>query len=136
MVLECTNISPAVCTFLDLKISIHRGKFLYKSYDKRNDFKFDIVRFPNLKGNIPSAPSYGVYTSQLVRFCDVHMNTKFFITDIKSMTEIFSNQGFSLKKLRDRYLNFCSKYLYRWSKFGNDMSVNDYVHKIFPNMKL
>ena len=35
MTLENTNISKAVHTFLDLRISIFRGKFRYCSYDKR-----------------------------------------------------------------------------------------------------
>ena len=40
-------------------------------YDKRDDFDFDIVNFPFLDGNIPRAPSYGVYISQLIRFARV-----------------------------------------------------------------
>ena len=68
MILKCTNISKAVCTFLDLRISVLRGQFLYMSFDMRNDFSFGIVKYPDLSGNIPLKPSYiyGVYTSQLV----------------------------------------------------------------------
>ena len=39
-----------------------------KSYDKRDDFDFDIENFPFLFGDVPRRPSYGVYISQLIRF--------------------------------------------------------------------
>ena len=35
-----------------------------KSYDKRDDFNFEIVNFPFLDGDVPHSPSYGVYTEQ------------------------------------------------------------------------
>jgi len=38
-----------------------------KLYDKRDDFTFPIVNFPFLCGNIPAAPAYAVYISQLAR---------------------------------------------------------------------
>ena len=37
-------------------------------YDKRDDFHFPIVNFSFLSSNIPSAPAYGVYVSQLIRY--------------------------------------------------------------------
>ena len=39
-----------------------------KTYDKRDDFNFEIVNSPFLDGNVPGSPSYGVYISQLIRF--------------------------------------------------------------------
>ena len=73
MILKCTNISKAkaVCTFLDLRISVFRGHWTIRnsdtSFDKHNDsndFSFYIVKYPDLSGNIPLIkPSYGVYTS-------------------------------------------------------------------------
>ena len=61
MVLKNTNISTCVSTFLDLRISVFRGKFRYVSYDKRNDFDFVISNYPHLNGNIPYSAAYGVY---------------------------------------------------------------------------
>ena len=42
-----------------------------KIYDKRDDFVFDIVNFPFLDEDIPTALSNGVYISQLIRFVRV-----------------------------------------------------------------
>ena len=35
-------------------------------YDKRRDFNFGIVQFPDLRGCIASKPAYGLEVSQLV----------------------------------------------------------------------
>ena len=121
-ILENTNISKATCTFLDLRISIFRGKFVYRSYDKRASFAFKICNYPNLHGNIPWKGSYGVFISQLVRYCDINLNVKCFLHDVKTMVKKFLQQGFIKNTLFHTYMNFCHKYFYRWSKFGVDLS--------------
>ena len=83
MKLESTNLSKCMITFLDLRISIFRSRFLYRFYDKRDDFDFAICNYPHLDGNVPLASSYGVFMSQLVRFCDINQQVKGFINDVK-----------------------------------------------------
>ena len=122
MVLESTNISKCVVTFLDLRISIFRGKFLYRSYDKREDFPFGICNYPNLYGNVPLASSYGVYMSQLVRFCEINQQVNSFIFDVNKMTKKFLKQGFVVEHLRKLFLKFSDKYMHKWSKYGVDIS--------------
>ena len=121
MHLKNTNVSKAVCTFLDLRISLFRGKFLYRSYDKRDNFNFEICNYPNLRGNIPWKGSYGVYVSQLIRFCDINLNVNDFVNNVKTMTWKFLQQGFLRQSLIFTYLKFCNTYGHRWSKFGADL---------------
>ena len=130
MTLESTNISKCVVTFLDLRISIFRGRYLYHSYDKREDFQFAICNYPHLNGNVPLASSYGVYLSQLVRFCDINQQSKSFASDVKKMTKKFLEQGFMLKHLRRQFLKFYDKYIHKWAKYGVDISRLQ--HLIFP----
>ena len=120
--LKNTNISVAKCTFLDLTLSKFRGKFLYKSYDKRNDFNFDVVKFPHLHGKIPRKPSYGVFTSQILRFCEVNGTIKNFFKDVQDMVKVFIKQGFDKIKLMGHYKSFCERYYYKWSKYGCDIT--------------
>ena len=122
MVLNCTNLSPNKSNFLDLTISIYRQKFMYYSWDKRREFKFQVINYPNLSGNIPSNQSYGTYTSQLIRFCDINMPYKYFVQDIQKLTEKFSEQGFLLKTLKDKMVQFRKKYFFKWAKFNKDIS--------------
>jgi hypothetical protein len=44
------------------------GQLGTKIYDKRDDFNFKIINFPNMCSNIPASPAYGVYISQLIRY--------------------------------------------------------------------
>ena len=68
MVLRNANISPNEVNYLDFNITICdiSGKYLYKSYDKRDDFNFKVMNYLNLSGNIPKKPCFGVFISYLV----------------------------------------------------------------------
>ena len=66
--LNKANASDTESSFLDLNLSIQNDTVSTKIYNKRDDFDFDIVKFPNLDGDVPRRPSYGVYISQLIRF--------------------------------------------------------------------
>ena len=61
------NYFDTEAPFLDL--SIANGIVSSKTYDKRDDFYFEIVNF-----TFPRSPSYGGYISQLIRFVKVCSN--------------------------------------------------------------
>ena len=65
-----------------------------------------MVNYPNLSGNIPSSQSYGVYTSQLTRFCDINMSYNHFVTDVQLLTNKFRMQDFQGSKLKDKLVKF------------------------------
>ena len=126
--LKNTNIKKFTCTFLDLTITIYRGKFNFRSFDKRQDFDFNVVKYPHLHGKIPRIPSYGVFMSQLLRFCEINMHAKDFKSDINELFNTFKNQGFNVIKLKGYFHKFCEKYLYKWAKFGCDIAKLNYSH--------
>jgi hypothetical protein len=56
-------------SYLDLHLKIDsEGQLRTKLYDKRDYFNFPIVYFPFICSNIPAAPAYGVYISQLIYY--------------------------------------------------------------------
>ena len=63
-----TTEAAASSAYLDCYLYIYNGKLTTRLYDKRDDFNFPIVNFPFLSSNITSAPAYGVYVSQLIRY--------------------------------------------------------------------
>ena len=71
LMLNKANSSDTEAPFLDLHLSISNGFVSSKIYDKRDDFDFDIVKFPFFDGDVPRSTSYGVYISQLIRFARV-----------------------------------------------------------------
>ena len=67
--LNKANTSDKETSFLDLNIRVIGNDIHTSVYDKRDDFGFPIVNFPCLSGDVRRLPSYGIYISQLVRFC-------------------------------------------------------------------
>ena len=73
LTLKRTTESDIKLSFLDVSISISHGKFVTEVYNKRHNFNFNIVNYPFMCSNIPTRPTYGVYSSQLIkinRICD------------------------------------------------------------------
>jgi hypothetical protein len=64
-----TTDTDRYASYLDLHLEIDsEGRLRTKLYDKRDDFNFLIVNFPFICSNIPAAPAYGVYISQMIRY--------------------------------------------------------------------
>ena len=64
-----TTEAISVASYLDLLfIRDNSNNITTKLDDKRDTFGFHIVNFPFMSSNIPSAPAYGVYASQLIRY--------------------------------------------------------------------
>ena len=55
------NTSDTEAPFLDLHLSVANGFVSSNIHDKRDDFDFDIVKFPFLDGDVPRRASYGAY---------------------------------------------------------------------------
>ena len=68
MQLNKENEDDKKATFLDLEEEITDNTIHVKTYDKRDAFKFEIVNYPDLSGNIPRKPAYGIYSSQIIRY--------------------------------------------------------------------
>ena len=80
-------------------IIFYNGKLTTRLYDKRDDFNFPIVNFPFLSSNIPSAPAYGVYASQLIRYARTCSNYQDFMERGKVLTTKLLSQGYQKTKL-------------------------------------
>ena len=77
--LKKENISNDAATFLDMEILIKDKKFLYNLYDKRDNFGFDIVRFPYKSSNIPSKTFYSTIGAETLRICHASSTSSSFL---------------------------------------------------------
>jgi hypothetical protein len=58
-----TTDTASSASFLDLYLEFDdSGQLSTKIYDKREDFNFKIINFPNMCSNIPASPAYDVYS--------------------------------------------------------------------------
>ena len=67
-------------SYLDLQLDVLNGEIVISLYDKRDDFPFKIVNFPDLSGNIPQDGSYGVFIAQTLRYAKACAKYTNFIT--------------------------------------------------------
>ena len=80
-------------TFLDIDIKISNGIFIYKLFDKRDDFPFFIVRMPDLSGNIPNHVFYGSIMSEFLRIARCTLQYEDFLKSAIALLKRMVNQG-------------------------------------------
>ena len=54
-------------SYLDLLMKINDGKVVTSLYDKRDGFNFKILKFPDLRGNVPSRRFYKTKAKRLLK---------------------------------------------------------------------
>ena len=92
--LSKANTSDTEAAFLDLHLSISNDVVSTKTFDKHDDFDFEIVNFPFLDCDVPRSTSYGVNISQLIRFARASSYITDFNTRNKLLTQIRLKQGY------------------------------------------
>ena len=102
-----TTDTAMSASYLELHLEIDSERWLrMKLYDKREDFNFPIVNFPFICSNIPAAPAYGEYSSQMLRYsraCDFYQE---FLDRGLLLTRKLLNQVFLLVKLKSSLRKF------------------------------
>ena len=96
-------------------------------YDKRDDFNFKIINFPNMCSNIPSSPAYGVCISLLIRYAMASSNYSDFLKRHLHLRNRLLDQGYemfrlirSLKMFIFRYQDLVEIYSVSAEKILND----------------
>jgi hypothetical protein len=106
-----TTDTDRSASYLDLRLEIdNEGRLRTNLYDKRDDFNFPIVNFPFICSNIPAAPAYGVYISQMIRHsraCDSYQD---FLDRGLLLTMKLLSQGFLLVKLKSSLRTFYGRH--------------------------
>jgi hypothetical protein len=113
-----TTDTASSASFLDLYLEFDdSGQLSTKIYDKRDDFNFKIINFPNMYSNITAFSAYGVYISQLIRYARTSSNYSDFLKRHLYLKNRLLDQGYkqirlirSLKKFIFRYQDLVEKY--------------------------
>ena len=115
-------------TFLDLDINVTNGIFVYKLFDKRDNFPFYIVRMPDLSGNIPLHIFYGSVMSECLRISRSTLLYSDFLPFATNLCKRMINQGGSevkilnqISKAINRHPLSFNKYSKRATQITNDI---------------
>ena len=117
-------------SYLDLHLEIdNEGRLKTKLYDKRDDFSFPIVNFPFLSSNIPAAPAYGVYISQLIRYSRACISYHDFLDRGLLLTRKLLNQEFQMVKLKSSLRKFYGRHHELVDRYG--ITVSQMITDLF-----
>ena len=136
-----TTETAASSSYLDCYLYIYNGKLTTRLYYGmtsmcsmliRNDFNFPIINFPFLSSNIPSAPAYGVYVAQLIRYARACSNYQDFMERGKVLTTKLLSQGYqktklvaTIKRFSRRHHDLVNPYSVAVSRIVSDVFAND-----------
>ena len=83
LILKKENISHTETTFLDLQLCINEGQIQISSYDKRNCYNFNAVKFPYKSSTIPSNMFFANINAEILRICQATSSVVQFIKTCK-----------------------------------------------------
>ena len=96
-------------------------------------FSFPIVNLPFLSSNIPSAPAYGVYVSQLIRYARACSSYQDFMECGKVLSTKLLSQGYqktklveTIKKFYGRHHDLVNPYSVAVSRIISDVFANNF----------
>ena len=115
--LKCEH-SGVHATFLELDITISDAVFVFKLFDKRDDFPFSIIRMPDLTGNIPHHVFYGSIMSEVLRIARATLQYDDFVPRIKELFARMVNQGASKSYLSRQIDRVTAKHAAAFTSFN------------------
>ena len=110
-------------TFLDLEINIVNGIFVYKIFDKRDNFPFFIIRMPDLSGNIPLHVFYGSVMSEFLRIARSTLLYADFLPVASNLVKRMISQGGSKIRILNQISKAISRHPTSFGKFSRSSFV-------------
>ena len=117
LTLNKENEVDSAANVLDLDISIKDGKFVCRVYDKRDKFRFKVVKFQPLMSNQGSSVLYGTFCSQVVRYSRICNEIEAFADRVLKITDDLIGLGYRRDRLSKIYLSVVTRHGLR-EKFG------------------
>ena len=112
---ENADINKA--SFLDLEVNIIDKKLETKLYDKRNAFKFVVVRFPYKCSNIPSKMFFSTISAEILRICRATSTYAEFLNSSNILITRIKRQGANIDGIQKVLFKMLSRHKSDFEKF-------------------
>ena len=104
--------STSVASYLNLLFTgEENNNITTKLHYKHDAFGFHIMNFPFMSSNIPIAPAYIVYASQLIRYARCCSNYGDFLSCHRALVTRFLSQGYKINCLSNTLRKFCGRHI-------------------------
>ena len=110
-------------TFLEIETNIENSIFVYKLYDKRDDFPFSIVKMPYLSSNIPYNIFYNTILSEILRIARCSLLYKDFLLKARELCQRMRHQGADVIFGKASLLRFINKHSSSFRKYNIPFKV-------------
>ena len=120
LILNKENVNDMAADVLDLNITIINGKFIINVYDKRDKFKFLVVRLTPRFSNQSDKIGYCTYASQIIRFSRICNNLDGIKVRVLFLFNLFVKLGFSCTKLRNTFYKCIARHKFNEQFVGLD----------------
>ena len=94
------NTQSTEATFLDLNIKIHNKHAVTSIYDKRDNFPFEIISYPDIRGNIAQKTGYASFTGQCISIFRNCMQLSDASDRVTNMVRRLMPKGYNYNRLR------------------------------------
>ena len=97
-------------SFLSLDITIIEDIFVYKLFDKRDDFPFSIVRMPHIDSNIPESIFYSALVGEFLRIARSTLLLGDFKSKARTLCQRMHSQGANRHTTKRNLLKIISRH--------------------------
>ena len=122
--LDCSAPGGERCESLTWVDEIKDACIEVKTYDKRDASKFEIINYPDLSGNIPTKPAYGVFTSQVIRYARICSKKGDLLERVKSLTKKLLRKHYTINGLKSSLKKCLKKHRWITTKLGPRLHQN------------
>ena len=120
-------------TVLDMQVSIDRGNFITKVYNKTDSFPFDVISMPFLESNICEKICYKVFYSQILRYQRLCSNMEDFCSRTKMLGDQLMERGYKFSKLSKEFVGVLNNYKGEFERWVIPIDIVKWFQDIFDN---
>ena len=122
--LKKVNTDNKEADILDLRIKVlNSGKGKIEIYDKRDDYTFKIINFPDPEANINIDMCYSTFKEEIHRIGTVTNCRNNFIARSRKLVDNLINKKYNRNRLLICFRSTVCKYKLE-EKFGNDLHIH------------
>ena len=121
--LKRENANTDYASFLDLEIHVIDNKLETKLYDKRNTFKFSVVRLPYKCSNIPSKMFFSTISAEVLRICRATSTYIDFLHTSNALLTRIKRQGANIDGIQKVLWKMLSRHESDFEKFNLDVRI-------------
>lgn len=121
-------------TFLDLNLKIIDGKYITSTYDKRDDYDFDSIKYPHRSSNMSDASKHKIIVGQALRYAKSNTYYKDFLTNTRTTVQhMHTTNQLNLNTLKRNLYKFLDDYPDTTVKYSKPK--NTIINDIFKRIK-